>query len=1037
MTRRRSTPRLSARLRQLVAAATLAATLPLFGAGFASADTAYVADGGASRLVPFTVGKAGSLTPIDLAGTADALAVTPDSATLYAGNSAAGTVTPIDVATNTPGEPITGIAGVRAIAVAPNGAIAYAVGDAGLVPITVDGNLAGTPIALSGVANGAIAFSPDSKTAYAIADENLWIVDVATGAVDPTPIAVGFGGGAHDLVVTPDGNTAYYARGAAGSVLPIDLTTKLPKTRIAMGATLQSLALTPDGSALLVVKSTPEANSLIRQPIPTGTRQLFTIGSATGSDGIALSRDGQTAYVANTAAGTVQPVDVTTGSLGQPVPVGGSPRELVVAETEDPDPSAAPDPTISFSVPSQSGVVGDPTNPTVEVTVAQRNAFGEPVPPAELTVSAISDNPAVLPDGAISVAGTGAQRTVSFAPIGRGIAHVTFTVTGIFGKTGSQSLTYGGSVATSPTSRVLQGFSDSSTAIDVGGGYLLVADDEYSDLRLFDPTRSGSSLESWDLAAPSGNFDEIDFESSARAGDTVYWLGSHGNKKDGAIQTSRRMLIATKLTKSGAQTQLTYSGSYRGLRDDLVAWDVANGNRFGFAAGTAAGVRPDARNGFNIEAAEFAPGSTSTLYLGFRSPVVPTVPDGDALIVPVTNVDELTNGSAEEATFGEPILLDLGGMHIRELRKNATGQYVILAGPIEGSGVAEQALFSWTGYADDAPVRLTTLVPQTVEPLHTDAPGSWEGIGHLPPVLAAGEPIQVLMDQGYEQLYDSQENKDLSDPRLRKSRVETLTLTGNVGAAVAAEAPVFPAQPAGTVGPGRWVTLENAGSQRLEIGRIRVRSAEEATGEFLIADEECGGEVLGLGGTCRVLLRFAPSRENVVSAADLVVQANVAGGEALIPLSATSTALPQGPPGEDGEDGAPGAPGPVGPQGPAGPSGPAGANGKDGTFSFVATRSLVSARRGGHVTVSFKLSNRSRGSVPRGRMKALLPSALRASGERSVSVARLEPGQSRTVSLRLKVAEKAKVGAHRVPVRLTIGTTTVTRSVTVVVEASP
>lgn len=45
---------------------------------------------------------------------------------------------------------------------------------------------------------------------------------------------------------------------------------------------------------------------------------------------------------------------------------------------------------------------------------------------------------------------------------------------------------------------------------------------------------------------------------------------------------------------------------------------------------------------------------------------------------------------------------------------------------------------------------------------HTDAPGAWEVIGRLPDVLAGGERIQLLIDQNYEQLYDSQENKDVS-----------------------------------------------------------------------------------------------------------------------------------------------------------------------------------------------------------------------------------------------------------------------------------
>ncbi|MFF7129685.1 hypothetical protein [Streptomyces sp. NPDC008240] len=43
------------------------------------------------------------------------------------------------------------------------------------------------------------------------------------------------------------------------------------------------------------------------------------------------------------------------------------------------------------------------------------------------------------------------------------------------------------------------------------------------------------------------------------------------------------------------------------MRDDLVAWDKANGDRYGF----------------DVEGLEFAPGSSPTAYVGFRAPVVP------------------------------------------------------------------------------------------------------------------------------------------------------------------------------------------------------------------------------------------------------------------------------------------------------------------------------------------------------------------------------------------------------------------------------
>ena len=60
-------------------------------------------------------------------------------------------------------------------------------------------------------------------------------------------------------------------------------------------------------------------------------------------------------------------------------------------------------------------------------------------------------------------------------------------------------------------------------------------------------------------------------------------------------------------------------------------------------------------NGFNIEGFEFAPGSTPTAYLGFRSPLVTHNGKQDAVIVPVTNASSLIGAPAGTATFDNPI----------------------------------------------------------------------------------------------------------------------------------------------------------------------------------------------------------------------------------------------------------------------------------------------------------------------------------------------------------------------------------------------
>ncbi len=138
-----------------------------------------------------------------------------------------------------------------------------------------------------------------------------------------------------------------------------------------------------------------------------------------------------------------------------------------------------------------------------------------------------------------------------------------------------------------------------------------------------------------------------------------------------------------------------------------------------------------------------------------------------------------------------------------------------------------------------------------------------------------------------------------------------------------------------------------------------------------------------------------------------------------------------GPQGADGADGGQAPKGDAGPQGPIGPIGPQGPAGKDGTFGFSAAKASVSARRGGTATLSFKLANRTTGSVPAGRLSAGASSALHLRGSGSVKIGSLRAGESRTVKLRLRIGSDATLGRHKVKVSLVLGGEKVSRTVSV------
>lgn len=450
-----------------------------------------------------------------------------------------------------------------------------------------------------------------------------------------------------------------------------------------------------------------------------------------------------------------------------------------------------------------NGTLGDPTDPAategLKFTVAASDADA-----AGLSVNATSSDNTVA---TAALSGTGATRTLKITPLKVGKADLTVTVAD-GGRNVSYVVHYAASQAQNPTANThfLSGISNASSAQDAGGGYMLVADDEFNFLSLYPRNTSSVPVAKFDftsqLALPDAANPEVDFEAGARSGNRIYWMGSHSNSKNGKLRPNRYRIMATDISGSGASTNLSYVGRFDHLRDNLLAWDQGNGNALGLTASAAAGLAPEdpSNAGFNLEGLAFAPGST-TAYLGFRAPTVPTTNRTKALIVPVTNFPDLVTGAATTATFGSPIQLDLGGRGIRELKCNDTS-CLILAGP--ASGGSNFALYSWTGNPTDAPHLRNDL-----SALATSMDGSLESIvsvpaGNLDSDALTGQTLQLLTDNGDSIYYgDGLIAKDLVSPaqNWQKFRSEIMT----VGAMPAAtctvnSVTVTPANPTLTVG---------------------------------------------------------------------------------------------------------------------------------------------------------------------------------------------------------------------------------------------
>jgi hypothetical protein len=176
---------------------------------------------------------------------------------------------------------------------------------------------------------------------------------------------------------------------------------------------------------------------------------------------------------------------------------------------------------------------------------------------------------------------------------------------------------------------------------------------------------------------------EADLEGAARLGSRVFFISSHGSNKDGKFAPARHRLFALELNERASEVAVQLVGRpYTNLAADLAR----DPKYLRFRLAEAAERSSDSAGGFNIEGLTSTP--EGSLLIGFRSPI----PERRALLAPLLTPNEVITG--EPPQFGEPILLDLGGLGVRGIGATASSYYV-LAGPDDGN--APSRLFSWAG----------------------------------------------------------------------------------------------------------------------------------------------------------------------------------------------------------------------------------------------------------------------------------------------------------------------------------------------------
>ena len=168
-----------------------------------------------------------------------------------------------------------------------------------VTPISTATNIADPAIPV-GNDPGAIAITPDGKTAYVTNQYSTWVtpIDTATNTAGP-PIQIGTGSGA--IAMTPNGQTAYVAASNGDTVIPISTATNTPGPPVQVGSDPTDIAITPAQTP-----QTPEFTSAPADTMAFGAPSTFTV-TTNGDPAPALTRTGRLPsglHLAQTGNGT-------------------------------------------------------------------------------------------------------------------------------------------------------------------------------------------------------------------------------------------------------------------------------------------------------------------------------------------------------------------------------------------------------------------------------------------------------------------------------------------------------------------------------------------------------------------------------------------------------------------------------------------------------------------------------------------------------------------------------------------------------------
>jgi YVTN family beta-propeller protein len=271
-----------------------------------------------------------------------ALALTKDGQSLYVLNANESAIATVDVASQKLTHLVLGSVEINSLAIPPGGttvwASQYGFGLGGDILFL---NPATEQLKYKVGYAGALAFSPSGTVVYVANPGAVTALDVAT----LTPIGTAYVGQLTNIgqaIPSPDGTRLYISASfvsgvsngavvlAPGEILVLDTSTFKYTAAFSVSDGMGAMALTPDGSTLVYT-----ANGGRVHLLSTATNKITATIHLTPANGLlnglALSPDGSTAYVADAENNLLIVADLTTQTQLASIAVGNGPSPVVIS----------------------------------------------------------------------------------------------------------------------------------------------------------------------------------------------------------------------------------------------------------------------------------------------------------------------------------------------------------------------------------------------------------------------------------------------------------------------------------------------------------------------------------------------------------------------------------------------------------------------------------------------------------------------------------------------------------------------------------